>query len=403
MSPVSVAQALELVLEGSEPLPLEMAPLDEAHGRVLARDVAALRTQPPADLSAMDGYAVRGADVASAPAALKVIGEVPAGRPFSRRVEPGEAARIFTGGVVPEGADTVVIQELVERSGDDITVTRATKVGANVRRQGLDFTAGEVLLTAGRRLTGRDLGLAAAMNHPRLPVHRRPKVAILATGDELIPPGSDPAPGQIVYSNGFTLAALARSEGAELRDLGVAPDQLEATAAAVTAARDWGADVLVTAGGASVGEYDVVQQALRSVGLTLSFWRVALRPGRPLISGRIGSMRVLGVPGNPVSAFMCAFLFLVPLLRRLSGRSDLAPVPEPAVLGADLRANDGRADYLRATLKPGAGTVPVATPTAIQDSSMLSSLARADCLIVRAPNAPAAPAGSVCSIVKLGL
>jgi molybdopterin molybdotransferase len=376
--------------------------LTEAHGRVLAADLKALRTQPPANVSAMDGYAVRGADVASAPGRLKVIGEVAAGRPFAGRVGPGEAARIFTGGVLPPGADTVVIQEMTERDGELVVVTAATSHGRNVRAEGLDFKNGDTLLPRGHRLTSRSLALAAAMNYPTVPVHRRPKVAMLATGDELVAPGSAAGPGQIVYSNGFALGALIRAEGADLADLGIVGDHLGSTVAAIGRARRWGADILVTAGGASVGEYDLVQQALTSLGLELAFWKVALRPGKPLLSGRIADMRVLGVPGNPVSAFVCAFLFLVPMIRRLSGRTDLGLKTESAALGCDLAENDERADYLRATLESREGRI-VATPFPVQDSSMLAPLAKADCFVIREPFAPAAPAGSACTIVKLGL
>jgi molybdopterin molybdotransferase len=347
---LQVSEALERVLADVSPLPAEDAPLGEAHGRVLAADLTALRTQPPENLSAMDGYAVRSADVASAPARLKLIGEVAAGRPFAGQVGPGEAARIFTGGVMPAGADTVVIQELTERNGDEVTVTRVTAAGRNVRVEGLDFQKGDVLLAKGHRLTSRDLALAAAMNHARVPVHRRPKVALLATGDELVMPDKTPGPGQIVYSNGFALAAMARAEGCDIADLGIAADRQDVTMSRIGRARSWGADILVTAGGASVGDYDLVQQSLKAMGLDLSFWRVALRPGRPLLHGRLAEMRVLGVPGNPVSAFVCAFLFLVPLIRRLAGRIDLEPTLESAVLGIDLRDNDERTDYLRATL-----------------------------------------------------
>jgi len=400
---MSVAEALARVLEGAAPLAAEAVPLAEAHGRVLADDLAALRTQPPADVSAMDGYAVRAADVASVPAKLKLIGEVAAGHPFGGRVGAGEAARIFTGGVVPDGADTVVIQENTTREGGTVIVTTSTGKGRNVRGEGLDFARGAVLLAKGRRLTGRDLALAAAMNHATAPVHRRPKVAVLATGDELVMPGSDPGVGEIVYSNGYATMALARSEGCEVIDLGIAPDRLAETAAAVRRARDRSADILVTSGGASVGDYDLVQRALATEGLTLSFWKVALRPGRPMMHGRLGAMHVLGLPGNPVSAYVCAVLFLLPLVRRLAGRGDCEPVTESAVLGCDLAANDERADYLRATLASGADGRAIATPFPVQDSSMLAPLAKADCLLIREPHAPAAKAGSRCAILKLGL
>ena len=396
---LSVADALERVLEHAVPLPAEETPLAEADGRVLAYPLKALRTQPPADVSAMDGYAVRSADVASAPVRLKVIGEVAAGRPFSRAVGQGTAARIFTGGVIPEGADTIVIQEHTKRHGDDVEVEKPSAKGRHIRVQGLDFKTGEELLAAGHRLTARDLALAAAINHPLVPVHRRPKVALFATGDELVPPGVEPAPGQIVSSNTFAVAALAREQGADVTDLGIVGDQLEATVDAVRRARELNADILVTSGGASVGDYDLVQKAFAAEGMTLSFWRLALRPGRPLMHGRLGSMQVLGVPGNPVSAFVCGFLFLSPLIRRLAGRNDLVPPTESAVLGSDLPENDERADYLRSALKAGPQG-PVATPFPVQDSSMIGPLAKADCLLIREPYEAAEKAGAACRIVK---
>jgi molybdopterin molybdotransferase len=397
-----VAEALQRVLADARTLPAEKVALDDALGRVLGEDLAALRTQPPDAVSAMDGYAVRAADVAQAPAKLTLIGEVAAGHPFDGEMKAGQAARIFTGGVMPAGADTVVIQELTARDGGTVTIQKATARGRNVRQRGIDFLQGQLLLRQGRCLTDRDLMLAAAMNYPALNVHHRPKVAVLGTGDELVAPGSAPKSGEIVYSNGFALIAMARSEGAEVNDLGIAPDRIEDIAAAVRRARDWGADILLTSGGASVGEHDLVQRALASEGLALSFWRVALRPGRPMMHGRLGGMQVLGVPGNPVSSYVCAFLFLVPLIRRLSGRDDVEHVPEPARLGCDLPANDERADYMRATLTRGPDG-PIAMPVPNQDSSLMAPLAKADCLLIREPNASAASSGSPCVILKLAL
>ena len=402
MALMAVAEALQRVLADARPLPAETVALDEALGRVLTDDVVALRTQPPAALSAMDGYAVRGSDVARAPITLKVIGEVAAGHPFAGKVGPGEAARIFTGGVMPAGSDTVVIQEFTTRDADSVTIQKETAAGRNVRAEGIDFAQDENLLRKGRRLTDRDLMLAAAMNHPRLKVHKRPKVAVLGTGDELVPPGSTPQEGEIVFSNGFALAALARLNGAEVHELGIVRDRVEDIAAAVRHARQLNADILVTTGGASVGEHDLVQRALANEGLELSFWRVALRPGRPMMHGRLEGMQVLGVPGNPVSSYVCSFLFLVPLIRTLAGRQDIAHLPENARLGSDLPANDERADYLRATLQPGPNG-PLVTPLPAQDSSLMAPLAKADCLLIREPHAPAAPAGSDCVILKLGL
>ncbi len=401
MALLAVAEALERVLAQAEPLPAEEVQLADADGRVLAFDLKALRTQPPADVSAMDGYAVRSADVATAPVRLKVIGEVAAGRPFSAALGPGEAARIFTGGVLPQGADTVVVQEQTARDNDVVEVQKSSAKGRNVRPQGLDFRQGEMLLANGHRLTARDLQLAAGMNHPLVPVHRRPKIALFATGDELVSPGTEPGPGQIVYSNGFALTALAREEGADVIDLGVVGDKLEATIAAIRDARELGADILVTTGGASVGEYDFVNRAFAAEGVALSFWKIAMRPGRPLMHGRLGGMHMLGLPGNPVSSYVCAFLFLVPLIRRLAGRGDVSAPTATALLGCDLPENDERADYLRATLRDGPGG-PVATPFPTQDSSMMAPLAKADCLLIREAHAPPAKAGSECVIMKLG-
>jgi molybdopterin molybdotransferase len=396
---LSVADALERVLEHAAPLPAEEVPLSEAAGLVLAYPLKALRTQPPADLSAMDGYAVRASDVATTPVRLKIIGEVAAGRPFGRKVGAGEAARIFTGGVMPDGTDAIIIQEHTKRDGDVVEVAKPSAKGRHIRIKGLDFTAGETLIPEGHRLSARDLALAAGMNHPLVPVHRRPKVAMFATGDELMPPGAQLGPGQIVSSNNYAIGALARAEGASVEDIGIVGDRLDDTVAAVRRARQGGADILITSGGASVGEYDLVQKAFTAEGMELSFWRLALRPGRPLMYGRLGAMHVLGVPGNPVSAFVCGFLFLVPLIRCLAGRTDLERPIDEALLGCDLPENDERADYLRATLTEGTQG-PVATPFPVQDSSMMTPLAKAGCMVIREPFAPAAKAGSRCAIVK---
>ena len=295
----------------------------------------------------------------------------------------------------------MVIQENTGAEGGRVVINVSAPRGKNVRIRGLDFKQGDVLLPKGRRLTARDLMLAAAMNHPTVPLHRMPKVAVLGTGDELQPPGSALQPGQVVYSNGFALGALARQEGAALIDLGIAPDRVDAIAGAVRRARDQGADILVTAGGASVGDHDLVQKSLAAEGLTLSFWKVALRPGRPIMHGRLGGMHVLGLPGNPVSSYVCALLFLVPLIHKIAGRSDLSVASESALLGSDLPANDERMDFLRATLSPGPNGVAIATPLPVQDSSMMAALAKADCLLIREAHAPALVSGSRCPIVKL--
>jgi molybdopterin molybdotransferase len=396
-----VADALAAILAGAEPLGEEMVALDAAYHRVLARDVAALRTQPPQAMSAMDGYAVRAADAARIKARLKVIGEVAAGRPFDRALGPGEAARIFTGGVIPDGADAVVIQEDTVVDGSHVTVTEAAVAGRHIRPAGVDFRKGDVLLKAGSRLTDRDLSLAASMNYPELPVRRRPKVALLATGDELVMPGITPGPGQIVYSNGYALRALARTEGADTIDLGIAADTLESTTAGIRRARDSGADILVTTGGASVGDHDLVQQSLKAEGVNIAFWKIAMRPGKPMMHGRLGAMRVIGVPGNPVSSYVCTLLFVVPLIRALLGRKTIQHARESALLGRDVGANDVREDYLRARIERRADGTLVATPVDHQDSSLLGNLSAARALVIRAPFAPAAKAGSPCEILRL--
>ncbi|HWV95711.1 MAG TPA: gephyrin-like molybdotransferase Glp [Xanthobacteraceae bacterium] len=401
MALMPVADAMTAVLEGAVPLPEEQVPLSAAHHRILARDLASRRTQPPADMSAMDGYAVRTADIAAIPARLKVIGEAAAGNPFKGALGAAEAVRIFTGGVVPGGADAVVIQEDTAREGDIVVVKEAVAAGRNIRRAGIDFRTGDILLRAGRRLTDRDLSLAAGMNHPHLPVHRRPRVAVLATGDELVPPGSDPKPGQIVLSNGFALHALARSEGADTIDLGIAADTLDATTAAIRKAREAGADILLTSGGASVGDHDLMHVALQAEGVDLAFWKIALRPGKPMMHGRLGPMRVIGLPGNPVSSYVCAFVFMVPLLRALSGRRDIQHPLETAVLGNALPANDQRQDYLRAQLTMRPDGQWVATTVSHQDSSLLANLAAAQALVIRPPLAPAAAAGDTCALIRL--
>jgi molybdopterin molybdotransferase len=396
-----VTEALAAILAGAEPLAEEMVALDAAHHRVLARDVAALRTQPPQAMSAMDGYAVRSTDAADVTAQLKVIGEVAAGRPFGKPVGPGEAVRIFTGGVIPDGADAVIIQEDTVVDGNRIAITEAAIRGRHIRPAGIDFREGDVLLAEGKLLTDRDLSLAAAMNYPALPVRRRPKVAVLATGDELVMPGSTPGPGQIVYSNGYALRALARAEGADTVDLGIAADTIEATTQGIRRARDSNADILITTGGASVGDHDLVKASLEAEGVTMAFWRIAMRPGKPMMHGRLGGMRVIGLPGNPVSSYVCSWLFLVPLIRALSGRSVIHHIRETARLGRDLGANDQREDYLRARLELRDDGALIATPVDHQDSSLLANLAVAWALVIRPPFAPAAAEGSVCEILRL--
>jgi molybdopterin molybdotransferase len=396
---LALEEARARILAALEPTPAETVALPEAWGRVLARPVLARLTQPPAAVSAMDGYALRAADGAAG-ARLEVIGSAPAGHPFAGEVRPGQAVRIFTGGFVPPGADAILLQEDAEEADGRVTVKEAVQQGRWIRRKGLDFAAGETLLPAGRRLTARDVGLAAAGNNPWLTVHRRPRIGILATGDEIALPGDPIPPGGIVSSNAHALGALVRAGGGEPIILPIAPDDRDAIAAAAGAAR--ACDMLVTSGGASVGEHDLVQKALGPEGFALDFWKIAMRPGKPLIWGRLGRTPVLGLPGNPVSALVCAVQFLVPALAVLSG---LAAAPPPTILvraGAPLAANDKRFDHLRASLGTDRDGHPVATPYPVQDSSMLATLARAEALILRAPYAPALPEGAEVEAIPLG-
>ena len=360
---LALEDARARILAALEPTAAETLPLAEAWGRVLARPVLARLTQPPADVSAMDGYAVRSSD-AVAGARLRVTGAAPAGHPHAGGLGPGEAVRIFTGGFVPDGADAILLQEDAVAAEGQVIVQETVKQGRWIRRRGLDFAEGDTLLHAGRRLTARDVGLAAAANHPWLTLHRRPRIGILATGDEIALPGEPIPPGGIVSSNAHALAALVRAAGGEPMVLPIAPDDRDAIAAAAAAAR--GCEMLVTTGGASVGEHDLVQKALGDDpslgGFALDFWKIAMRPGKPLIWGRLGRTPVLGLPGNPVSALVCGVQFLVPAIAVMSG---LPAAPPPTMLvrtGAPLAENDRRFDHLRASLGTDADGRAVATP-----------------------------------------
>ncbi len=396
---ISVEEARARILGGFRPLPTEMVGLDQALGRVRAVPLVARLTQPPSAVSAMDGYAVRAEDVAAAPANLRRIGEAPAGSAFDGRVGPGETVRIFTGGPLPRGADTIVIQENTRVEGERVVVLEPAARGSYVRPEGLDFRRGDVGVAAGRLLSARDVGLAAAMNVPWLRVHRRPRIAVLATGDEIVMPGDPLGPDQIVGSNSLALAAFITACGGDPLVLGIALDSAESLASLAEGTR--GTDLLVTTGGVSVGDHDLVRSALGAQGLELDFWKIAMRPGKPLLFGRIGATPVLGLPGNPVSTLVCALVFLRPAIDAFLGRHVDERPPETAILGADLAANDRRQDYLRARLAFDADGRRVATPFERQDSAMLSALAHADCLIVRPPHAPAAAVGETVEILSL--
>src|SRR5262245_17336099 len=400
MALLPVSEALSRLLGDAAPAATECVPLTEAADRVLAQSIAALRTQPPFPASAMDGYAVRAADVARVPARLTVIGQAPAGKEFHGVVGPGEAVRIFTGAPVPEGADTILIQENARALEKDLVEAIETvDPGRHIRQTGLDFTEGEVLLDKGRILDPAALSLAASANHPRLPVIKAPLVATIATGDELVSPGSRPAPGQIIASNAYGVAAIIQAARADVLDLGIVPDRHEAIAAALKRALEAKADVIVTLGGASVGDHDLIHDVLTGEGMALDFWKIAMRPGKPLMSGRLGPTRVIGLPGNPVASLVCSHLFLKPLLMKLGGRPYVEHTRD-AVLGTEMAANDLRQDYVRAIAGEIDGRL-VATSFAIQDSSMLKTLAAAYALIIRKPYAPAAAAGDACRVMML--
>jgi len=396
---ISVSEARDRMLRAFRPMPAEQVALAAALGRALAEDVVARRTQPPVAVSAMDGYAVRAADVATVPARLTCIGEAPAGGAFSGTVGPGQAVRIFTGGPVPDGADAIAIQEDVVVYGADIVVHEGAPEGRYIRPAGLDFRAGTVGLKAGRRLGPREIGLAAAMDVPWLQVRRRPRVALLATGDEIVMPGDPVGPNQIVSSNVLALAAFVAERGGVPIDLGIARDTVQSLQA--KAAGAVGADLLVTTGGASVGDHDLVQEALADRGLAIDFWKIAMRPGKPLMFGRFGEVPLIGLPGNPVSSLVCALLFLGPILDHMLGLPATEPRTAAARLGIDLAANDRREDYLRSRLTRNDDGELVATPFTKQDSSMMSLLVESDCLVVRAPHAPPARAGDVVTIIPL--
>ena len=392
MSLISVDQAREIVLADTPLLADEETPLARAGNRVLAKDIAAKRDQPPFPASAMDGYAVRAADVADVPASLKVVGEAPAGRAFAGRVGPGQAVRIFTGAPVPEGADAIAIQENCTRSGDQVQVNKPVEAGTYVRPAGLDFAAGDVLLANHTWLGASELALLAAINVPMVPVRRRPIVAIIATGDELVLPGEDPADDQIIASNNYGIAETVRQAGGVAVDLGVVGDTEDELDAAVDAAVGSAADILVTSGGASVGDHDLVKSTLEARGMEVGFWTIAMRPGKPMMFGRLNGMKMLGFPGNPVSSMVASHVFLKPLIRRYLGLSDQLDI-RTGICGADIGPNDQREEFMRATAAPNAQGQMCVTPFSRQDSSMLRTFQVANALLIRPGHDPGIKAG----------
>lgn len=398
MTLISVDAAQAELLSAVRPTGSERVPLGDAGGRVLAVDLKARRTQPPVPISSMDGYAVAAAS--SGNVWLRVVGEAAAGHGFGEEVRAGEAVRIFTGAPLPAGTDCVIMQEDAERDGDRVRFKSSPVTGHYVRARGIDFSEGEVCLNAGVCLGFGTLGLAAAMNHESVAVRRRPRVALIASGDELVPPGSIPQPHQIVASSSVALAHLIAEAGGLPIDLGIAPDDLGMLRRHIRLALDGGADVVVVIGGASVGDHDYTRAALEAEGAAIGFWKVAMRPGKPLMHGRLGQAEVLGLPGNPVSTLVCGVLFLAPLIRALLGRSDVLPETSPAVLDGALGPNDLRRDYLRGHLVARERQLHV-MPFAKQDSSLMRTMAAANALVIRPEHAPAISAGEMVDVIRL--
>lgn len=396
---ISVKEAFQHVIDNVSPAPIENVPLKECLGRVLAEDAASRVSHPPVAVSSMDGYAVKSADTQNAPSVLKLVGESPAGGGYDGVLQAGETVRIFTGAPIPTGADAVEMQENTEANGNQITFQQSVPVHKFIREAGMDFAIGEVLITAGTVLGARHVGLAAGMNLPTLPVRRKPRVAILATGNEVAQPGEELGPSQIITSNSFALHAYITAMGGEPVDLGIAGDTLEQLHDKLDGVEEH--DILVTIGGVSVGDYDLVGTVMAEKGLKQIFHKIAMRPGKPLLFGKIGSLAVFGMPGNPVSTGVCSMLFLRRALNVMLGISMDEEKRETALLGEDVGENDLRQDYLRARLSLNEAGERVALPFSRQDSAMQAKFAEADCLIVRAPHAPAAKAGDRVEILHL--
>lgn len=396
---ISVVEALAKVAAGFKPLGQETISIDQALGRALAEDVASRITHPPVAVSSMDGYAVRAEDVQNVPCELTQIGESQAGAGFDGTVGAKQTARIFTGAPIPKGADAIVMQENTETDGTRIRVLESVTPNKFVRPAGLDFKTGDILLHKGKTLSARDIGLLASMNVPWIAVHRKPRVAIMSTGDELVMPGESVGPDQIINSNTLACAAYITAMGGEPVNLGIARDTEQSLRDTLAGAK--GADLLITIGGASVGDYDLVQSVMREQGLELGFYKIAMRPGKPLIFGQLQDVPVLGLPGNPVSAGVTTALFVKMAMDIMLGLGDNQTQLESVVLGADLSANDQRQDYLRARLVAGDNAEPTALPFNRQDSAMMARFADADCLIVRAPFAEEVKKGDLVSVLRL--
>ncbi|KAB0539223.1 molybdopterin molybdotransferase [Pseudochrobactrum saccharolyticum] len=405
MALLPVDEALRLLLADKMPSGHEQVALHEAGDRVLATSIFASFNQPPFDASAMDGYAIRFADAEQLPVTLKVIGESAAGKGFDGTVRSGEAVRIFTGAPMPAGADTIVIQEDTQQEGNLVTLLRDVDKNRHIRFSGLDFKDGECLLQTGHLLDPASLSLAAASGHAQLQVYKRPKTAILATGNELVPAGTVPAADQIVSSNSYGVAEIVRRNGGTADDLGIVPDDLALIEQSIRNIAASDADILITLGGASVGDHDLVHKALTNCGVELGFYKIAMRPGKPLMFGQLESegkapLLVLGLPGNPVSSLVCSYVFLAPLVARLAGKAATTYIAS-ARLAQDMAANGNRRDYARAALTRNSDGELLATPLPVQDSSMLTVITRADALLIREPFAEAAKAGDRCQILMI--
>jgi len=394
---LSVLDARSRIVDAMRPLNALPVELSSALGRVLAEDIVASRAHPPTAVSAMDGYALCSSDAVSVPVRLKKVGSSRAGARFDGKLSAGSCVRIFTGAAVPDGADTIALQEDATEHGDDVEIGQVPRPGRHIRSAGTDYTAGQLCLPKGRLLTARDIGVIASCGHASVAVRRRPRIAVLATGDELVGPGAPLGADQIVGSNNAAIAAAVTAWGGEPINLGIAPDRIEAIATAIDAAA--GADLLVTTGCASVGEHDLVRPGLATHGFVLDFWKVAIRPGKPMIFGLIGDMPVLGMSGNPVSALVCALIFLRPAMAAMLGLPETEPLFEHAILGSAMPENQYREDYVRARIERGADGGLVALPFPGQDSSMLLTLAQADGLVRRRPYAPPAPKGTSVDVI----
>lgn len=395
---ISVQEAQGIVRAGVEPLGTETIALSDALHRVLAENPAARIAHPAHTVSAMDGYTVRAEDVTTVPTPLPVVGESAAGHPYSEPLKSGQAVRIFTGAHVPDGADTVVIQEDTDRNGDTITINEI-EPGRHIRPKGQDFGDGDTLLISPVRIEPRHVGLLAAGDRPWISVYRRPRVAILSTGDEIVLPGEPRTSNQIVSANGPALSAFIKQKGCEPVHLGVVKDDEDALVAIANAAKS--CDLIVTSGGVSVGDRDLVRKAFGQAGLEVGFHKIAMRPGKPLMFGHLEDTPMLGLPGNPVSALVCALLFLGPALDRLQGLAGDTPTSTLAALGADIKENGGREDYMRAVLSNNGDGTMTATPIFAQDSSMIGALANSNALIIRPIGSPAAKRGEAVQVLPL--